>query len=102
MLLIEMKDDGTVGIIRSTADTMTCFKVEGSPKRADRGALVQEILAGELPHIVKTLTVDQFLSEVEGKTARHIWLEAGGKDRREHGFLSISELKMFFRTHPHH
>jgi hypothetical protein len=102
MLLIELKDDGTVGIIRSTTDTMTCFRVEGSPKRADRGALVQEILTGEFPQIVKTLTVDELLSEVEGKKARHIWLESGGKERKEHGFLSISELKTFFRTHPQH
>ena len=102
MLLIDLKDDGTVGIIRSTNDSMTCFRVEGSPKRADRGLLVQKIYAGEFPQIVKTLTVEEFLSEVEGKKARHIWLESGGKDRREHGFVSISELKTFFRGHPHH
>ena len=102
MLLIELKDDGTVGIVRSTADAMTCFRVDGSPKRADRGTLVQKIYAGEFPQIVKTLTVEEFLSEVEGKKARHIWLESGGNDRREHGFLSITELKTFFRGHPHH
>ena len=102
MLLIELKDDGAVGIVRSTTDTMIYFTVEGSPKRADRGALAQEILGGELSHFVKTLTVNEFLGEIEGKKARHIWLESGGKDRREHGFLSISELKTFFRTHPQH
>jgi len=102
MLLIELKDGGTVGIIRSPTDEMTCFRVEGNPKRAERGVLVQEILAGQFPHIVKTLTIDELLRTIEGKKARHIWLESGGKDRREHGFLSISELKTFFRTHPHY
>jgi len=102
MLLIELKGDGTFGIIRSTTDAMTCFRVEGSPKRADRGTLVKKIYEGQFPQTVKTLTVEEFLGEVEGKKARHIWLESGGKDRREHGFLSITELKTFFRGHPHH
>ena len=101
MLLIELKEDGTVGIVRSTTDTMTCFKIEGSPKRTDRGVLVKKFYEGEFPDTVKAMTVDELLTEVEGKKARHIWLESGGKERREHGFLSISELKSFFRIHPH-
>jgi hypothetical protein len=102
MLLIELRGNATIGIIRSTNDTMTCFKVNGSPKRAEREALAQKICDGKTPQIVKTLTVEEFLSEVEGQKAKHIWLESVGKDRREHGFLSISELKTFFQVHPHH
>ena len=101
MLLIELKEDGTVGITRSATDTMTCFKIDGTPKRTDRGMLADKICVGEFPSVVKTMTVEEFVTEVEGKKARHIWLESTGKERREHGFLSISELKTFFRTHPH-
>jgi len=102
MLLIELKEDGTVGITRSTGDTMTCFKMAINPKRADREALASKICAGEVPSAVRTVTVEEFLGEVEGKKVRHIWLESAGKGSKEHGFVSISELKTFFRTHPHH
>ena len=102
MLLIELKENGTVGITRSTGDAMMCFKIASNPKRPDREALATKICAGEVPSTVKAMTVEEFLGEVEGKKARHIWLESTGKESREHGFLSISELKTFFRTHPHH
>ena len=102
VLLIELRGKGTVGITRSTNETMTCFRVEGNPKRTEREALVEKISNGDVPHAVKTLTVEEFLQEVEGQKAKHIWLESTSKERREHAFLSISELKMFFRAHPHH
>jgi hypothetical protein len=102
MLLIELKENGTVGITRSATDTMTCFKTASNPKRAEREALATKICAGQIPNAVTTLTVDEFLTEVEGKKTRHIWLESAGKESKEHAFLSISELKTFFRTHPHH
>jgi len=101
MLLIELRGKGTVGIIRSTNETMTCFRIDGNPKRAEREELAQKICNGNVAQAVKTLTIEEFLQEVEGQRAKHIWLESTSKDRREHGFLSISELKTFFRTHPH-
>lgn len=55
--------------------------------------------SGKIPENVTPLAVEDFLREIEGKKAKHIWLETGGRARREHGFMSISELKAFFRGH---
>ncbi len=98
MLLVELKDTVTLGILHSAADTMTYFKLEGKLGSTERGWLVEKIYAGKLPETVKPLTVDDFLREIEGRKAEHIWVETGGAERKEHGFMSISELKTFFRS----
>ena len=46
------------------------------------------------------MTIGELIEEVDGQRAKHIWLEAVGHERREHGFLSIAELQTFLRTNP--
>jgi hypothetical protein len=99
MLLVELRDATTLGILRSAGDGMTCFRLQGKLGRVERGKLVESIYSGEIPETVKSLAVEDFLREIEGKKAKHIWLETGGVERKEHGFMSISELKTFFRGH---
>jgi hypothetical protein len=55
-----------------------------------------------MPAPVLPLTVEQFLQEIEGKKARHIWLETVSPERNELAFLSISELKTFLRSSRNH
>jgi hypothetical protein len=102
MLLIELKGAATVGILHSAKDATSYFKLEAGLNPSERRLLVRQFYDGDLPRTLKGLTVDEFLHEVEGKKAKHIWLETVDKERNEHGFLSISELKTFFRTHSHH
>lgn len=99
MLLVELKDAATLGIMHSPQDRMTYFKLDEKLDLEERGKLVERIYAGEIPETVEPLTIENFLQEIEGRKAKHIWLETGGEDRKEHGFLSISELKTFFRNH---
>jgi len=100
MLLIELKDSTTIGILHSRSDSMSYFKVEGGLKHSDRVALVHRVEEGNPPHALKALSVEELIRAVEGRRAKHIWLESVGDDRREHGFLSISELKLFLRNNP--
>jgi len=99
MLLIELKDSTTVGILHSGGDSMSYFKLERGLKHSERVALVRGVGEDNLPAL-KALSVEELIREVEGRKARHIWLEAVGREKREHGFLSISELKLFLRNNP--
>lgn len=99
MLLVELRDATTLGIVRSAGDKMTYFKFQGTLGQGERGKLVETIYSGEIREPVKALPLEEFLREIEGRKAKHIWLETGGAERREHGFMSISELKAFFRGH---
>ena len=89
----------TLGISHSAGDSMTYFKLQGGLGQADRSRLTDAFYTGNLPENVTLLAVGDFLTEIEGKKAKHIWLETGGREHREHGFMSISELKAFFRGH---
>jgi hypothetical protein len=100
MLLMEFKDATTLGILHSADDRMNYFKLTAKLTQTDRSRLVEAIYSGKIPEGVHPLTVEEFLREIEDKKMRHIWLETGRMDRREHGFMSISELKAFFRAHP--
>lgn len=100
MLLIELKDATTVGILHSGDDSMSYFKLDGGLKHSERIALIRGVEEGNPPQALKALTVEELIREVEGRKAKHIWLEAVGDERREHGFLSISELKLFLRNNP--
>ncbi len=100
MLLIELKDSTTVGILHSGGDTMSYFKLGGGLKHSERVALVRGVKEGKTTQSLKALTVEELIREVEGRKAKHIWLEAVGEEKREHGFLSISELKLFLRNNP--
>jgi hypothetical protein len=102
LLFIELRTAATLGIMHTSSDAMSYFKFEGSLKHSERRALVNEIYGGQIPGTLKSLTVEEFLHEIEGKMAKHIWLETVGKEPTEHGFLSISELKTFFRRRSHH
>jgi hypothetical protein len=98
-LLMELKDATTFGISRSSDDKLNYFRIERRLDPAERNNLVQKFCGGEMPDSLQPLPVERFLQEIEGKKARHIWLETGGAERKEMGFLSISELKAFFRAH---
>ena len=74
--------------------------MEGSLKPTERHALAREMPRDAQLGNLKHLTIEQLIGEVDGQTAKHIWLEAVGRDRREHGFLSIAELKAFLRSNP--
>lgn len=100
MLIIELKDGATVGIAPSGGEKMTYFKLDGSLSADERSRFVNKFSSGELPETMKILAVEDLLREIEGRKAKHIWLEATGKQGKEHGFMSISELKTFFRTRP--
>lgn len=99
MLLIELRDATTLGILRSDGEKMTCFMMQGKLGRPERRKVVETIYSGEMPRSVKPITLEEFLRETEDRKAKHIWLETGGTQRTEHGFLSVSELKAFFRGH---
>ncbi len=99
MLLVELKDAATLGISRSAGDRMTCFKLQGKLGQAERRKLTETVYSGGIPEFVKTLPVEEFVREIEGRKARHIWIETGGIESKEHAFMSISELKAFFRSH---
>ena len=99
MLLVEFRDATTLGILHSDGDRMTYFRFQGKLDRGERNKLVEMIYSGAIPESVKSLALEEFLREIEGKKAKHIWLETGGAERREQGFMSISELIAFFRGH---
>ena len=100
MLLIELKNSTTVVVRHSVNGTMSYFKVEGGLKPNERHALAREMPKNNRSENLKHLTIEQLITEVDGQIANHIWLETVGRDRREHGFLSIAELKAFLRTNP--
>lgn len=99
MLLVELKDATTFGISCSPSEKLNYFRVDRKLSTTERRELVKKLYSGETPGSLRSLPVEQFLLEIEGKKAKHIWLETRGVERKELGFLSISELKAFFRTH---
>jgi hypothetical protein len=102
MLLLEFKDATTLGIWHYPKDRVSYFKLQGKLGRRERADLAQKIYDGKTPQTLRPLPVDEFLREIEGKKARHIWLETVEPERKELAFLSISELKTFlksWRTH---
>ncbi len=99
ILLVELREATTLGISHTAGDRMTYFKLQGGLSQADRSRLADAFYSGKTPENVTPLAVGDFLREIEGKKAKHIWLETGGRERKEHGFMSISELKTFFRGH---
>jgi hypothetical protein len=102
MLLIELKNSTTVVIRHSLDGTMGYYKLAGSFKPSERHSLAKKMPKdNQLPNL-RHITIEELISAVDGQTANHIWLEARGADRREHGFLSIAELKAFLRTNPQH
>ena len=100
MLLIELKNSTTVGILHSADGTMSYFKFEGSLKPSERATLARRIPRGDYALPLRALTIGELIDEVDGQRANHIWLEAIGRERREHAFLSIAELKAFLRMNP--
>jgi hypothetical protein len=100
MLLLELRDTTMIGISHDPSGKLNYFRYKGKLGRTERNKLTQEIYSGELPESVHLLSVEELIQEIEGKKARHIWLESAGTDRRELGFLSISELKTYFQKHP--
>jgi hypothetical protein len=99
ILFIELRDATTFGILHSSNEKLSYFRLQGKMEPAERGKLVQTLSSENTPEFLQHLSVEDFLREVEGKKARHIWLETRGKDRKELAFLSIAELKAFFQTH---
>jgi hypothetical protein len=102
LLFIEMRDTTTFGILHSSNEKLNYFRFQGKMSSAERANLVQELSSGKAPEFLQHLSVEGFLREVEGKKARHIWLETRGKERKELAFLSIAELKAFFQSHSRH
>jgi hypothetical protein len=99
MLLLELRDATVIGISHDSSGKINYFKCATKLTAADRSALTQEIYSGRLPRSIYPLPVEELLKEIEGKKARHIWLESVGRDPQELGFLSISELRTYFRSH---
>ena len=100
MILIELKNTTTIGICHSSNGNLTYFEVNRALVMSERSHLVKEIYSGRNPASMKELSMEQFLISIEGKRPRHIWLETKDTERRELGFLSISELKAHLRIHP--
>jgi hypothetical protein len=102
MLLVELRDEVTLGLLRLAEDKLSYFRVKGKLVRESRAELLSVLSAGKIPESLRVLTVDEFLQSIEGKKVKHIWLESGGPTRKELGFLSIAELKSHFRTPVRH
>lgn len=98
MLLLELKDATILGIWHYPRDRVSYFRSQGKLGRKERAELVQTISARKMPEQLVPLSVDEFLQGVEGKKARHIWLETLEPERRELAFLSIAELKTFLKS----
>lgn len=101
MLLVELRDTTILGVTQSSDGKLSYFKIQGSLSPTERRILVDKMYEGEWPATTIHLLVEDFLLEIEGKKPKHIWLETGGANRRELGFMSISELKSHFRSHTH-
>jgi hypothetical protein len=98
MLLFELKNSTTFGILNVPREKVNYFKIEGILGRRERLELVKQVYSGEMPRSVHPLSVEHFMQEIESKKTRHIWLEAVSPERRELAFLTISELKTFLRS----
>jgi hypothetical protein len=98
ILLLELKDSATFGILHSPKEKVNYFKLEGKLGRRERADLVQKIYRGEVPESLHSLPVEEFLRDIECKKTRHIWLETVEPERKELAFLSISELKAFLKS----
>jgi hypothetical protein len=101
MLLIELKNSTTVVILHSAHGAMNYFKFEGSLTPSERSGLAAKIRENDQHQGMTALTIEELIGAVDGQRAKHIWLEAIGHERKEHGFVSIAELKTFLRTNPH-
>lgn len=99
VILIELKEATTIGISHLPEGKLNCFSVEKALRTSDRIKLVSDLYAGKTPNSAASLTMEQFLNAIEGKQPRHIWLETGGTERKELGFMSVTELKAHFRIH---
>lgn len=99
VILIELKEATTIGISHLPESKLNCFSVDKALRTAERTRFVNEVYAGKTPNSATSLTMEEFLKAIEGKKPRHIWLETGGRERRELGFMSITELKAHFRIH---
>ena len=99
MILIELKDATTIGISHWSNGKLTYFAVNRALGTSERSELVKEVYSGRGPTSMNPLSMEQFLMAVEGKKPRHIWLETGGGERNELGFVSIAELKAHLRIH---
>jgi len=99
-LLLELKDTTVIGIAQHPSGKLSYFKCSSTLTAPERSLLAKQICDGEMPGNAHPLAVEDLLTEIEGKRARHIWLESVGRKRTELGFLSISELKAYFRSHP--
>jgi len=102
ILILELKDSTTVGISHSPREKLNYFKLEGRLGRHGRVDLAQKIYDNQVPESILSLSVEEFLREVEGKKTRHIWLETVEPERKELAFLSISELKTFLKNSKSH
>jgi len=99
VILIELKDATTIGISHLPEGKLNYFFVQKAIGTEERIQLVNDAYAGKTPNSALALTMEQFLAAIEGKKPRHIWLEAGGTERKELAFMSIAELKAHFRLH---
>jgi len=98
MLLLEVKESGTFGILQTLKERASYFKLQGTIGHKERQELVRRFYAREAPTDLIQLSVDEFLREIEGKKAKHIWLETVSPERKELAFLTIAELKNFLRS----
>jgi len=98
ILLLELKDSTTLGILHSPREKLNYFKLERRLGRHGRIHLVQKMYDNEVPESMLSLSVEEFLREIQGKKTRHIWLETVEPERKELAFLSIAELKTFLKN----
>ncbi len=99
VILIELKEATTIGISHLPESKLNCFSVDKALRASERMQFVNDLYAGKTSNSVTSLTMEQFLKAIEGKKPRHIWLETGSTERKELGFMSITELKTHFRVH---
>jgi len=97
-----LKEAVTFGISHSTDGKLSYFRIEKTLTAAERIGLVGALSSGRAPDGLYMLGVEEFIQQIEGRRAKHIWLEMKGERRGERAFASLSELKNFLQTDLRH
>ena len=100
IILLEMRNGIIYLISRGENDKPRYSRFEGDLQPREKHKLLREARMGELTAF-QQLSVEDFLRQIEGGKTRHIWLETSGAEPKEHVFLTIAELKAFFKSHSH-
>jgi hypothetical protein len=99
-VLIELRDRNVYAIFVVSRSHPSFFRFHARHWTSKiRRQIVDSIYSGKVPETAETISLDDFLSSLSGRKARHIWLEKQDRGSAELGFLSMSELKNYLKAH---